>query len=48
MSTLKGLSGFSDWWDDEKGMNIGVNEADAWNAYCVVSNSIDIIIAPLI
>ncbi|KAF8220913.1 hypothetical protein L208DRAFT_1331121 [Tricholoma matsutake] len=34
VSTLKGLSGFSDRWDDEKGMNIGVNEVDAWNAYC--------------
>ncbi|KAF8224591.1 hypothetical protein L208DRAFT_1310432, partial [Tricholoma matsutake] len=35
VSTLKGLSGFSDQWDDEKGMNIGVNEVDAWNAYCM-------------
>ncbi|KAF8228064.1 hypothetical protein L208DRAFT_1187260, partial [Tricholoma matsutake] len=31
VSTLKGLSGFA--WDDEKGMNIGIGEADAWKAY---------------
>ncbi|KAF8222228.1 hypothetical protein L208DRAFT_1413732 [Tricholoma matsutake] len=35
VSTLKGLSGFGEQWDDEKGMNIGVGEVDAWNAYCM-------------
>ncbi|KAF8228774.1 hypothetical protein L208DRAFT_1174287, partial [Tricholoma matsutake] len=32
--TLKGLSGLGDHWDDEKGMNVGLQEADAWNTYC--------------
>ena len=32
--TPKGLSGFN--WDDEKGMNIGIGEADAWKAYITV------------
>ena len=32
--TLKGLSGFN--WDDEKGMNISIDEADAWKAYITV------------
>lgn len=36
VTTLKGLSGFGGHWDDEKGMNIGLQEADAWNAYCTV------------
>ncbi|KAF8235265.1 hypothetical protein L208DRAFT_1257999 [Tricholoma matsutake] len=31
VTTLKGLSSFN--WDDEKGMNIGIGEADAWKAY---------------
>lgn len=35
VSTLKGLSGFGERWDDGKGMNIGVGEVDAWNAYCM-------------
>ncbi|KAF8227349.1 hypothetical protein L208DRAFT_1039917, partial [Tricholoma matsutake] len=34
VSTLKGLSGFGEQWNDEKGMDIGINEKDAWNAYC--------------
>jgi hypothetical protein len=28
------LSGFN--WDDEKEMNIGIGEADAWKAYIMV------------
>jgi hypothetical protein len=36
VTTLKSLSGLGDHWDDEKGMNIGIKEADAWNTYCVV------------
>jgi hypothetical protein len=36
VTTLKGLSGLGNHWDDEKGMNIGINEADAWNTYCMV------------
>ncbi|KAF8222592.1 hypothetical protein L208DRAFT_1123139, partial [Tricholoma matsutake] len=31
VTTLKGLSSFN--WDDEKGMNIGIGEVDAWKAY---------------
>jgi hypothetical protein len=36
VTTLKGLSGLGSHWDDEKGMDIGLHEADAWNVYCTV------------
>jgi hypothetical protein len=44
---LKGLSGFDKQWDNEKGMNIRVDEADAWNEYCMVCH-INFVIVPLI
>jgi hypothetical protein len=37
---LKGLSGLGNNWDDEKGMNIGLAEADAWKVYCTVRCSV--------
>jgi hypothetical protein len=37
VTILKGLSGFS--WDDEKGMNIGIGEADAWKTYTIVTSA---------
>ena len=36
VTTLKSLSGLGAHWDDEKEMNIGLKEADAWNIYCTV------------
>jgi hypothetical protein len=35
VAALKRLSGFS--WDDDRGLNITINELSAWDEYIVVS-----------